>query len=67
MTDNPTPIGVTHRGRIVWANENGERDFSPETQRLIRRLSLVFALVVTLLALGFATGIIPAAPWAPAG
>jgi hypothetical protein len=47
-----TPVGVTRRGRLVWEDERGERDFSPATQRRVRVGGAVF---------------LPAAPWSAMG
>jgi hypothetical protein len=62
-----TPVGVTRRGRLVWEDERGERDFSPATQRRVRVGGAVFLALVLLLALGVATGVVPAAPWSAMG
>ena len=63
--DNVTPLGVSRRGRIVWGDEDGHRDFSPRVQLIASRIAGVVLIVFGLVALLLATGVIPAAPWAP--
>lgn len=62
-----TPIGVTPKGRIVWADADGNREFSPVVQRRVWLASVAFVALFILLALGLVTGLIPAAPWSPIG
>lgn len=62
-----TPIGVTRKGRLVYGDQNGEREFSPRTMRAIQLGSAALLLIVGLAVVLTALGIIPPAPWSPMG
>lgn len=61
---NTTPIGVDRKGRLVWGDAAGNRDFSPTTQRRIR---IAAALFLTAVLVATVVGLIAPAPWSPMG
>lgn len=61
------PAAMTQKGRPVYLDANGDRDFSPQTQAVIRSIVVAVLTFVALLAAGVGTGIIPPAPWSPMG
>jgi hypothetical protein len=58
---------VTAKGRIIWLNADGEREFGPLTQQRIQVAAGLLFLLLGLLLVGIYTGKLPAAPWSPIG
>lgn len=61
MTSN---LGVTRTGHIVHLDDNGNRDFSPSTQRIVQMVLVAFLAVVAALAV---VSVVAPAPWSPLG
>lgn len=62
-----TSYAVTRGGRIVPLDDEGNREFSPRTMQVIRYLSVAFLSAVATVVLLLVTGLLPPAPWSPAG
>jgi hypothetical protein len=59
--------GVTRRGNLVWEDEDGNREWSPRTQRRVQIGSIVAVVLLAALVLAMVTGLVPAAPWSAIG
>lgn len=60
-------IGMTRKGKLIHLDDDGEREFSPRTVRIIRGASIAFLAVVATVAILLLTGLMPPAPWSPMG
>lgn len=56
--------GVSHTGRLVYTDTNGDREFSPRTQAAVRIAAAVFLAVVVTVAL---FSMVAPMPWSPLG
>lgn len=65
--NNAATIAMTQRGQLIHLDANGERDFSPQTQAVIRMAAAIFITVLVTLALGLLTGVVEPASWSPMG
>lgn len=66
INDDLTPA-VTRKGKIIWLDADGNREFSALTQQRIQVVAIIFLTLVAALGLGLATGVIEPAPWSPMG
>lgn len=58
-------IAMTKRGRLIYLDDSGYREFSPRTVRALQFVTVAFVSVVTMLAILIGTGLMPPTPWSP--
>lgn len=70
METNNIPDAIDRKGRGVYLDTNGHREFSPAQMKRVQATAKVFLIVAALIAVWAflaVAGIVPAAPWSAVG
>lgn len=69
-TNTEIPDAIDRKGRGVYLDTNGHRDFSPAQLRRVQAIAAVLLLAAALVGVWAylaVSGVVPAAPWSAVG